>query len=128
MLLTGLPAIHVAHSAGGIIGPDVLPGTAVGVPTKLRFEATAFTITNYTRPRPLQLRRSHRLARGDQYLRGTGGTGNLGVDAATGGRRGPRGALVAAPTPPTAGGSSAGPFDRERRQRPVEGVPFPTFW
>lgn len=43
ILLTGIPALVVAHYAVGIIGPDVLTGTTLGVRDLLWFEAATFT-------------------------------------------------------------------------------------
>lgn len=44
VLLTGLPALMVAHYSVGIIGPDVLPGATFGISNLLWFESATFTI------------------------------------------------------------------------------------
>lgn len=45
MLLTGLPALVVAHYATGMIGPDVLPGSTLGISNLLWLESGLFTFT-----------------------------------------------------------------------------------
>lgn len=44
MLLTGLPALLVAHYSVGLIGPEALPGTTLGVRNLLWFEGGTFTV------------------------------------------------------------------------------------
>lgn len=45
MLLTGLPALVVAHYSVGIIGPAAFPGSTFGVRNLLWFEGAAFAVT-----------------------------------------------------------------------------------
>ncbi|PSP48998.1 hypothetical protein BRC60_06770 [Halobacteriales archaeon QH_1_68_42] len=45
ILLTGLPALLVAHYASGTIGTGVLPGTTLGVANLLWFESATFAFT-----------------------------------------------------------------------------------
>lgn len=44
ILLTGLPALMVAHYSVGVIGPDILPGTTFNVQNLLWFEGATFTL------------------------------------------------------------------------------------